>query len=179
MTTFPGSTRVQIVTLAGQLPALDSSVEGLQRKFSMVSDDGKTNGYVLFWIEQKHADAFNVSKICGSSVSVREFDITPGPTNLTLQTSGRSLDETDAILVVNCSYEGISDPQVIRTRLETDHATSSGGVFGKLPGIIAKVYIENVSMNRSGGVYLWNSKQARDDYADGRVSSWTPCLCPT
>ena len=42
-------------------------------------------------------------------------------------------------------------------------------VFGELPGLIAKYWLADAETNTYGGVYLWESREALDEYLNGEV----------
>ena len=42
-------------------------------------------------------------------------------------------------------------------------------VFGVLPGLIAKYWLADPETNTYGGVYLWESREALDEYLNGEV----------
>jgi hypothetical protein len=42
-------------------------------------------------------------------------------------------------------------------------------VFGELPGLIAKYWLADPETNTYGGVYLWESREALDEYLNGEI----------
>jgi len=165
------ATRLQIVTSDSELPSASSP--GLINSFSIMSSKATTKGYILLWRDKASSDAFGKGL---QDVQVRDFDVYQPTTDVCWKTTGRSLDEAKEIFVANASY---ADHAHTDKRVASDYAPWTGKPFGKIPGVVLKIFIANKETNRYGGVYFFDSVETRDDYANGNVGAKPiPCLGP-
>jgi hypothetical protein len=70
---------------------------------------------------------------------------------------------TDHIQIVTFQLAGL-EPDAYRA-----HCEASAPVFAEIPGLRAKTWLANPSTNTYGGVYVWESREAMEDYIGGPI----------
>jgi hypothetical protein len=70
---------------------------------------------------------------------------------------------TDHIQVVTFGLAGL-EPDAYRA-----HCEASAPAFTEIPGLRAKAWLANPSVNTYGGVYAWDSREAMDAYVGGPI----------
>jgi hypothetical protein len=73
------------------------------------------------------------------------------------------MNPTDHIQVVTFQLAGL-EPDAYRA-----HCEASAPAFAEIPGLRAKVWLENSSQNTYGGVYAWESRPAMEAYVSGPI----------
>lgn len=67
------------------------------------------------------------------------------------------------VQIVTFGLEGISEDEYHQGCKEET------GIFARLPGLIAKIWLRNSATNEYGAVYLWADHQAYEAYIRGEV----------
>jgi heme-degrading monooxygenase HmoA len=62
------------------------------------------------------------------------------------------------ILIVNFSLKGMDEEEYRGV------AESVAPAFANLPGLVSKTWLADAKTNTYGGVYLWRSREAMEDY---------------
>jgi heme-degrading monooxygenase HmoA len=62
------------------------------------------------------------------------------------------------IQIVNFRLEGIGEEDYRR------HCEAIAPAFANLPGLVSKTWLANPDTNTYGGVYVWRSREAMEDY---------------
>jgi Putative mono-oxygenase ydhR len=70
---------------------------------------------------------------------------------------------TDHIQVVTFQLAGL-EPAAYRA-----HCEASAPAFTEIPGLRAKAWLANPSVNTYGGVYAWESREAMETYVSGPI----------
>jgi hypothetical protein len=70
---------------------------------------------------------------------------------------------TDHIQIVTFQLAGL-EPDVYRV-----HCEASAPAFTEIPGLRAKAWLANPSVNTYGGVYAWESPEAMEAYISGPI----------
>ena len=73
------------------------------------------------------------------------------------------MNPTDHIQIVTFQLAGL-EPDVYRA-----HCEASAPAFTEIPGLRAKAWLANPSMNTYGGVYAWESREAMKSYVSGPI----------
>jgi heme-degrading monooxygenase HmoA len=64
------------------------------------------------------------------------------------------------ILIVNFSLKGMGEEEYRGV------AESVAPAFANLPGLVSKTWLADAKTNTYGGVYLWRSREAMEDYRE-------------
>ncbi len=67
------------------------------------------------------------------------------------------------ILLINFALEGISEEQY------GAQVESVAPAFAELPGLVSKTWLANEQTNTYGGVYVWQDREAMEDYKESDV----------
>lgn len=70
---------------------------------------------------------------------------------------------TDHIQVVTFQLAGL-EPDAYRA-----HCEASAPAFAEIPGLRAKTWLANATVNSYGGVYAWESREAMEAYVSGPI----------
>jgi heme-degrading monooxygenase HmoA len=62
------------------------------------------------------------------------------------------------VQIVNFRLEGIGEEDYRR------HCEAIAPAFANLPGLVSKTWLANPETNTYGGVYVWRSREAMEDY---------------
>ncbi|MDQ3943077.1 MAG: YdhR family protein [Actinomycetota bacterium] len=62
------------------------------------------------------------------------------------------------VQIVNFRLEGIGEEDYRR------HCEAIAPAFANLPGLVSKTWLANPDTNTYGGVYVWRSREAMEDY---------------
>ena len=73
------------------------------------------------------------------------------------------MNPTDHIQLVTFELAGL-EPDAYRA-----HCEASAPAFTEIPGLRAKAWLANPSVNAYGGVYAWESRQAMESYVSGPI----------
>jgi Putative mono-oxygenase ydhR len=73
------------------------------------------------------------------------------------------MNPTDHIQVVTFQLAGL-DPNAYQA-----HCEASAPAFTEIPGLRAKAWLANPSLNTYGGVYAWESREAMEAYVSGPI----------
>jgi hypothetical protein len=73
------------------------------------------------------------------------------------------MNPTDHIQVVTFQLAGV-EPDAYRA-----HAEAAAPAFTEIPGLRAKAWLANPSVNTYGGVYAWESREAMKAYVSGPI----------
>jgi hypothetical protein len=73
------------------------------------------------------------------------------------------MNPTDHIQVVTFQLAGI-EPDAYRAQCE-----AAAPAFTEIPGLRAKAWLANPSVNTYGGVYAWESREAMEAYVSGPI----------
>jgi Putative mono-oxygenase ydhR len=73
------------------------------------------------------------------------------------------MNSTDHIQIVTFQLAGLG-PDAYRA-----HAEAAAPAFTQIPGLRAKAWLANPSMNTYGGVYAWESREAMEAYISGPI----------
>jgi putative monooxygenase ydhR len=73
------------------------------------------------------------------------------------------MNPTDHIQVVTFQLAGL-EPEAYRA-----HCEASASAFTEIPGLRAKAWLANPSVNTYGGVYAWESREAMETYVSGPI----------
>jgi Putative mono-oxygenase ydhR len=71
------------------------------------------------------------------------------------------MDPTDYIQIVTFQLAGL-EPDAYQA-----HCEASAAAFTEIPGLRAKAWLANPSVNTYGGVYAWESREAMKAYVRG------------
>jgi heme-degrading monooxygenase HmoA len=67
------------------------------------------------------------------------------------------------ILIINFALEGISAEEY------GAQVESAAPAFAELPGLVSKIFLTNEQTNTYGGVYLWQDREAMEDYKESEL----------
>jgi hypothetical protein len=73
------------------------------------------------------------------------------------------MNPTDHIQIVTFQLAGL-EADVYRA-----HCEASAPAFTKIPGLRAKAWLANPSVNTYGGVYAWESRESMEAYISGPI----------
>jgi hypothetical protein len=73
------------------------------------------------------------------------------------------MNPTDHIQVVTFQLAGL-EPDAYRA-----HCEASAPRFAEIPGLRAKAWLTNPSVNTYGGVYAWESRETMEAYVSGPI----------
>lgn len=166
---LPPSSVLQVLTCReGSKIDVHSRTEGLERKYSVVRDDG-THGTVLVWSGSNLIQSQNLmSQFQDRSRSRfrcvngnRHFQVAEPSTQASFETSGQSADDAKAILFINGT---LTTGEQAKHFFAAADGLTMGKTFGSIPGIIAKIFLASIEGGVVGGCYLFRDAQSIEDY---------------
>jgi len=163
-----GATYAQVVTWSGENGSTAPSDPNLVRTVTIVGsiNGTQTSGYILLWKTKASAIKFQVAQKFPQA-KIAEHDINTAMTDACLTVSGRSLDEAKCSLIINYSMNDGSKDN-IEKMMKKDMLVFYGKVYGRLPGLIVKVFVHNPETNSFGGIYLFTGEEERDAYINSK-----------
>jgi len=154
---------------------LQRHTDAMQHKIDLVGADG-TQGSVIFW---DGANAFKAMLSAGEFQdrkrilqrrieSDRQFGIVTAPTRVSFETSGKSVEETRAVLMIQGTLTVDASPMDFFKELTAeDGGASMGGASASIAGVVAHVPLagwQNKEAKKIGGLYLFVDQQSMDTF---------------
>jgi len=148
----------------------------MEHKLDLIAQDG-TKGVLILWSGQ---NAFKAMLAAGEFQdkqrtlqrrvdTERSFDVVMEPTRVAFETSGKSVSDATAVLVISGRMTtGTSPTEFFNDALSTDEAAKAmGSTFGSIPGVISKIFLCGTQGREAkliGGCYLFETQQSMSDY---------------
>lgn len=147
----------------------------MEYKLDLIAKDG-TQGVLILWSGE---NAFKAMMAAGEFQdkqrslrrriqTERQFDIVLEPTRVAFDTSGKSVLDAKAVLIVSGRLTtGASPTEFFKEALSMDGAVVMGRSFLGVPGMISKIVLQGSQggeANSIGGCYLFEDQQSMEDY---------------
>jgi hypothetical protein len=125
-------------------------------KTEIPDDEDVLSGAVLLWKDEASMAACKESNDIDEEYS-REFDIAQPASKISLDTSGKTLDDANYCLVINGVLD--NDLSELAEIINSEPAASEfGTAFGNVPGCVCKIFLlDRKGGNVGGGVYLFET----------------------
>jgi hypothetical protein len=112
----------------------------------------------------------------------RQFDVVVEPTREAFETSGKSVSDTKAVLVVNGRITSGSSPtgHFKAALSEEGAAAAMGQTYGSIPGVISNLFLQGSQGREAkliGGAYLFESQESLEAYLASDL--WAKVLAET
>lgn len=151
--------------------------DAMEHKLDLVDQSGMA-GVLILW---KGINSFKAMMAAGEFQdkqrilqrrvdSDRQFDIVMQPTDKAFTTSGKSVSDTKAVLIINGKATGASPTDFYKAALSEEGAADAmGEQYGSIPGVISKLFLQGTQGREAklmGGVYLFESQQSMEAYLE-------------
>jgi len=154
---------------------LQRHTDAMEHKIDLVGTDG-TQGSLVMW---SGANAFKAMLAAGEFQdrkrilqrrieTDRQFGIVTAPTRVAFETSGRTVDETRAVLIVSGRMTTDAKPAEFFSEVTAaDGGAALGKASGSIPGAIAQLFLAGSQGREAklvGGIYLFVDQQSLENY---------------